>query len=341
MSQIKKVNERDYSIDFAKGVTVISIIFIHTVWWSGTSYAPDILRQLSLLIDVPLFFFLSGCSATFAFKKEKPFSGIVRLISLFTLAYFIYALIYKQEQLFEFTFSALFINYLNTYEIAVFSNSTWFILPFVIVYITGFIIIKQIGSKNILLLICLILFYFILKYDQIHALSKYKLLSLSADYLFSYLLFFLLGYYFKSTLTPKLYKTIGAILLLCSLSATLWIYWDIPFNLQNYKFPPKIEYVVASIISISLFLITARLIKKEYKINYIGKNALSFYLAQGIGSSLLFQLSPLLQIEWYYKLPIMFLFNLVSSTIIAIAVIYIFNNYTKIGNTIIKRIDDL
>lgn len=341
MSQVIQSQKRDYSIDFAKGLTVISIIFIHTVWWSGTSYAPDILRQLSLLIDVPLFFFLSGCSATFSFKKSNPFSGLVRLISLFTLVYFIYALIYKQEQLFEYTLSALLINYQKTQEIIVFSASTWFILPFIVVYITGFTIIKQIGSKNILLLICLILFYFIVRYDQIHALSAYKFLSLSADYFFTYLLFFLLGYYFKSTLTPKLYKIIGTILLLCSLLATIWLYWDIPFNLQDYKFPPKTEYVVASIISISLFLITARLIKKEYKINYIGKNALSFYLAQGIGSSLLFQLSPLLQMEWHYKLPIMFLFNLVSSTLIAIAIIYIFNNYTKIGNTIIKRIDDL
>lgn len=341
MSQIKKVNERDYSIDFAKGVTVISIIFIHTVWWSGTSYAPDILRQLSLLIDVPLFFFLSGCSATFSFKKEKPFSGLVRLISLFTLAYFLYALLYKQDQLFEYTFSALFINYLNTHEIAVFSNSTWFILPFVVVYVTGFIIIKQIGNKNILLLICFILFYFIVRYDQIHALSKYKLLSLSTDYLFSYLLFFLLGYYIKSTLTPRFYKIAGIILLLCSLSATFWFYWDIPFNLQDYKFPPKTEYVVASLISISFFLITAGLVKKKYKINYVGKNALSFYLAQGIGSSLLIPLSPLLQMEWYFKLPIMFLFNLVFSTIFAILVIYTFNNYTKFGNTIIKRIDNL
>ena len=45
---------RDFSIDFFKGITIISVIFIHTVWWSFSYYILDIIRGLSLLITIPI-----------------------------------------------------------------------------------------------------------------------------------------------------------------------------------------------------------------------------------------------------------------------------------------------
>ena len=52
---MKQLN-RDSFIDNARGLTVISVIFIHTVFYSGYSYVLEWVRSLSLYIDVPLFF---------------------------------------------------------------------------------------------------------------------------------------------------------------------------------------------------------------------------------------------------------------------------------------------
>lgn len=341
MNQNKITKPRDYSIDFFKGITVISILLIHTVWWSGSDYVPNFARQLSLLIDVPLFFFLSGCSATFSFKKATPFSGVVRLVSLFSLAYFFYALFLHSEYLFDFTISALLLNYLETPEIIVFSNSTWFIPVFVVIYVVGFIIVKHVARNNILLLICFLLLLLIFRYDNIEIISSFKFFSFTVDLYFTYLFFFLFGYYIKAKLTQKQYLIWGSIILVCSLLTTIVFFWDIPFDLQDYKFPARGEYAVASMISVSFFLLGARWIKKEYRINFIGKNALSFYLAQGLGSSFLYSISPYFQLDWQLKLPLMFLINLILSTVIALLVIRVFNIYTKVGNRIIQQIDNL
>jgi fucose 4-O-acetylase-like acetyltransferase len=55
--------KRDLYIDFAKGLATLSIIFIHTAFWSGQLYLPSEVRTLSLLIDVPVFFALSGLTS--------------------------------------------------------------------------------------------------------------------------------------------------------------------------------------------------------------------------------------------------------------------------------------
>ena len=48
------------SIDFWKGITILSVLNIHTVFWSGALYLPDWTKRVSLLLDVPVFFFISG-----------------------------------------------------------------------------------------------------------------------------------------------------------------------------------------------------------------------------------------------------------------------------------------
>ena len=58
--------KRDNSIDFFRGVAAIWIIFIHTCFWSGEVYVPVWLKSLSLIIDVPLFIFISGMTFNFS-----------------------------------------------------------------------------------------------------------------------------------------------------------------------------------------------------------------------------------------------------------------------------------
>ena len=51
---------RNHYIDLLKGLAALNIVFIHTVFNSGFNYVPDWVRTLSLAVDVPFFFFLSG-----------------------------------------------------------------------------------------------------------------------------------------------------------------------------------------------------------------------------------------------------------------------------------------
>ncbi len=61
--------KRDLYIDFAKGLATLSIIFIHTAFWSGQFYIPSEFRLISLLIDVPIFFALSGITSSGNIEK--------------------------------------------------------------------------------------------------------------------------------------------------------------------------------------------------------------------------------------------------------------------------------
>ena len=76
--------KRDSAIDFSRGIVVISIIFIHTTFMSGVFYVPNFFRQMSLLLDVPAFFFISGM--TFYIKPFSIPKNITRIIVVFTFA---------------------------------------------------------------------------------------------------------------------------------------------------------------------------------------------------------------------------------------------------------------
>ena len=52
--------KRNEYIDYLKGIASIGIIAIHTAFWSGQSYTPEWFWNLTLLLDVPFFFYLSG-----------------------------------------------------------------------------------------------------------------------------------------------------------------------------------------------------------------------------------------------------------------------------------------
>ena len=53
-------DQRLESVDIWKGVTILSVLVIHTCFYSGRLYLPDWTRRVTLLLDVPVFFFISG-----------------------------------------------------------------------------------------------------------------------------------------------------------------------------------------------------------------------------------------------------------------------------------------
>ena len=80
---MKVENGRDCYLDFLRGVAAVNIIFIHTAFWSGTAYVPVVIQTLTLILDVPFFFFLSGWSFTYT----RSFTKSVRSIFLTYMKY--------------------------------------------------------------------------------------------------------------------------------------------------------------------------------------------------------------------------------------------------------------
>ena len=68
---------RNNNIDFLRGLATISIIIIHTAWWSGEGYLPRWFSGLTLLVDVPVFMFLAGLSFNYVNSITKNIKGII------------------------------------------------------------------------------------------------------------------------------------------------------------------------------------------------------------------------------------------------------------------------
>ena len=71
-------------------------------------------------------------------------------------------------------------------------------------------------------------------------------------------------------------------------------------------------------------------IKKSNLIVKLGQNAIYLFFAQAIGSSLLYFISPYIDLIWYLKLPLMFVINLVMSIPIMVILNLIIENIVKL-----------
>ncbi len=340
MEEIKLKIVRDEVLDFFKGITVIGIIFIHTVWWSGQSYVPNYVAQFSLLLDVPLFFFLSGASAVISFERNNPFSGIVRMVGMFSLFFLLYALFCQREKTFEFLIRSFFVQFPWAPKVEVLSCSTWFIPVLVLVYFTGFLIVRSCGNRNALLAVMVVLFVLVYKYEYFNFLNSIELLQKTPDYLFTDLFFFLFGYFFYRHLRGSKYLEPFAIaVFLISLILTFTLFWERTFDLQFYKFPHRIQYLIASMVSISLVMFFYKSIKRTVIFGYFGKEALPFYLAQGISSGLMYFVVPMISAHWTIKLGVVFVSNIFCSLVLAWIFSQIFRFTLVLIDLCLKRFD--
>lgn len=65
MSVESKPCERYAYIDFLRGAAAIGIVAIHTAFWGGESYVPAWFKNMTLFLDVPFFFYLSGWGSSY------------------------------------------------------------------------------------------------------------------------------------------------------------------------------------------------------------------------------------------------------------------------------------
>ena len=106
----------------------------------------------------------------------------------------------------------------------------------------------------------------------------------------------------------------------------IFLFWnfgkELFMKMNKAKFPPKLLYIFWSSFSLlTLFVLYNRLkITKNNFINYIGKNAIFYYFAQGMSSSLVYFLVVPLndKMEWWILMVLIFVINIAFAVIIVV-----------------------
>jgi fucose 4-O-acetylase-like acetyltransferase len=331
--------KRDLYIDFAKGLATLSIIFIHTAFWSGQFYIPAEVRVFSLVFDVALFYALSGITS--GSNIEKTFYRLLKLqitymifvTFLFFMDYFfkIFGLnFFSLEWLKDFysTFGSKYtINnisttpqwenlgnwYLHQYTNAdtfpVVMGSFWYLKVYFILTVFG-VLILRFFPKHIhwFIALCIALTLLINIFPQIYPDGQ-------VGYVAFYLAVFLIGNRMKGKKIPD---KIIPVLYACVAAALVWMFWyygsEIFYKINRNKFPPKIPYIIWAMFSlVTLFACYNRLkISSESFVTYIGKNAIFFYFAQGISSSVVyFLVVPLKEyMPWWILMILIYIVNI-------------------------------
>lgn len=338
--------KRDLYIDFAKGFATLSVIFIHTVFWSGQFYVPAELRVLSLLIDVPLFYALSGLTS--GGNIDKTFSRLIKLqitymifvTFLFFLDYFfkvfglgIFGLDWMKD--FYGTFGSKYVPqnistdpqwqnlgnwYLHQYSNAdtfpVVMGSFWYLKVYYILTVFGVLILKFFPRHiNAFIILCFALTLIFNIFPQYYPSGQ-------VGYVAFYLGLFLIAHQLKG---KKLSSRSIVLLYSLLLIILLFLFWnfgkDFFMRMNKAKFPPKLLYIFwCSFSLVGLFALYNRVkISKSNFVTYIGKNAIFYYFAQGISSSLVyFLVVPLKEkTEWWFLLILIFSTNIILAIVIA------------------------
>ncbi|WP_345991332.1 acyltransferase family protein [Chryseobacterium sp. Chry.R1] len=337
---------RDLYIDFAKGLATLSIIFIHTAFWSGQFYIPAEVRVFSLVFDVALFYALSGITS--GANIEKTFYRLLKLqitymifvTFLFFLDYFfkVFGLSFfsvEWLQNFYSTFGSKYATtnistepqwqnlgnwYLHQYTNAdtfpVVMGSFWYLKVYFILAVFGVLILRFFSKHiNWFIGLCIAL-------TLIFNLFPWFYPTGQVGYVAFYLAVFLIANRMKgkkipSRIIPALYAAVGILL--------IWMFWyygsEIFYKINKNKFPPKTPYIIWTLFSlVTLFVFYNRLkITKENFITYIGKNAIFFYFAQGISSSLVYFLVVHFKqdVPWWILMILIYITNIILATTIA------------------------
>lgn len=337
---------RNYYIDFLRGLAAINIILIHTAFWSGSEYVPVWFQSLTLLIDVPLFFFIAGWAFSYSNSFEKSLLNVFRT----HLKYFVFLLIYTIV-IFVFhraEFSPA--SALNTFFfvfpkenllLPVVGSSFWFLPVYycVSIAVSGIIVLvsrlstNQNGAFRILRLLLALVFFLFAFLSLQHSANG------SLQTVLFYCLIFLLGYLTKDWFFSKLRYLLAALgVFIIGLLAFIVLSGRNGFVLQSAKFPPNLQYLFASLIGVSIALYVKRFAKvaSTNVFVWVGKNALYFYLAQGVASSLLFFIIPKLpSLPWPVLFAMCAVLNLIGTALLALFLKAISDPLERLFNRII------
>lgn len=319
---------RNEYIDFIRGMTTINIIAIHTAFWAGEQFTPEWFRNLTLLVDVPLFFYLSGwASSLHKCSVEKTCRS---LLNIWIKWVFFYILInffcyisnwlpYKFEGAANFrdVINGCFFR-VNIKGFPVVASSLWYMPYYFIVLIVNTIIVVILTANERAKKDCF-LYMLLLAAAFVWISFGNYFFGLDVRYFLFYAFFWMYGYnqlgkaHSFGSLVGFICLFIGGICL-CSYMMQLPIY-----NLQSAKFPPSIKYRFASMIIIWIVKSAeSHVHHKNSFLVHVGRVAIFYYFGQGIATSLNFFVVDLLSFNnWIIKWILTFVINVILTIVIS------------------------
>lgn len=309
--------KRDLYIDYVKGIATLCIIFIHTVFWSGQLYVPREWRIFSLFFDVPIFFALSGFTSSG--NIEKTFRRLLKLqITYMIFVTLLFVVASVMDPVKDFKWANLGNWYVHQYSqcqsFKVVMGSFWYLKTYFCVMILSVLILRFFANYvpyfiGLLIGLTLLFNFYTYPSGQVGYVSYYLCVFLIANQL--------KGKKIISIFIPFLY--VGIVLSF----VFVFSYYggDIIYFINKQKFPPKIPYITISLFSlVSVMVLYNRLrISADNFLCYIGRDAIFYYFAQGVSSSLVYYIvEPLAGTShWVFLMMGVFIVNVILAIIIA------------------------
>lgn len=340
---------RNTYIDMLRGIAALGIISIHTAFWSGESYTPIWFRSVTLMLDVPFFFFLSGwgssCRDGNVFKAAKSlwriwlkwifFISVLEAVCLFGQYLFIGhkndwgGAANARELVRNYMFQGSFTGF------PVVLGSVWFIpYYFIVVLFNTVILLGKREDAAFKKLYCILLAVL-----SIWVNFGNYFFGVNINVLF-YGFFWMLGY-LRSEIKIQTFPRLAAVLIFCAAGYVcsgyvLELSW---IDIQSAKFPPSIMYAFSSLVFIAIAVYLEPYIKKHNRwLVHIGQNAVFYFFGQGVGSSFIFHIVHRLNVSnWFLKWMAVYLCNLVITCITAEGVAYLYKKCSVLWHMKIER----
>lgn len=324
---------------------ILSVINIHTVYWSLKPYTPDLLRELAYFVDIPIFFFISGYFVRYSGLLSCGRQALRQLTRLYLRYLVITILVAAGTLTWVYFFRDRIPDGLPTSLLSIFtlklSGELWGYfkgyygnLWYLHTYFPMLLLVPvMVGTpffprfKYVLLFVLLILYY-LMTYQY----KGHVFLLRSWGDIFFYSFFYILG-----TIYRIKEDRLSASLVLISLGVNCFIAWLIfqmdggELRLSRYKFPPSLEWLVYSLPLVHVFVLLRPYWNKilRPKINrlaagleWIGSNSFTVYLIQGLICSIPFLFAGRLS-------------EAVPSTLLLYLIVFSFNVTVSIALSII------
>lgn len=326
--------KRNGYLDFFRGCATISVMLIHTAFHSGATYVPYWFANITLLFDVPVFFFLAGWTLQINTKKGKnDWGGVKASVGLWCKWAFFVFLVELVAAIVP--FMSGFASVQDLIQALCFFNFTidklpsvaasiWFVPVYIVVTFWGTILVSiwkdksEEKLKNTICYSAIVMCIAGILYSSFGGVFFYM-----SGYFWFYLCFYLLGYSLADYRIKKwsyAISTIGVVIVVWYITAKLC--GLAPIDLQGAKFPPRVMYLAASLLSIIVIMsLKGRIdgiVSNNKYVNRIGRNAIWFYYTQGIGASVLYLVKDFVpEMHWFLKWLFLALVNIVITIILA------------------------
>lgn len=325
------VGKRNPYLDACRGVAAISIIAIHTAFY-GYLFVPNWFKSLTLLIDVPFFFYLSGWASSYRRPDViKTGKSILRIWAQWIVFIILIDILCMISTTLNFSYPPLELpDLLKSFLFAdnmapgfyVIGGSTWFI-P----YFFGVLLLNN--------AVLTIFTHSTRPKEYAKAYTIFLILSVIwvgfGDYFFGldvpFILFYgaiwMMGY--NGFAKTKRFSVFITTIAVAAAGLIFFSYVDYHLNsvefldMQTSKCLPSMKYFFFSLFVIIISRYVENFVKKPSRIlSHIGENALYYFFGQGVGSSILSHnlIRPLSE-NWFPVWFVAFLVNLILTALVA------------------------